>query len=682
MSKEDHTISNKPPSREQRGWGHLQITFFLLGVALLSNVVIGSLLYLLAVLDLPDISALSSYHPPEASLVVDSRDQELTRFYKENRRVIKLNEMPILLPKAFVAAEDGRFYQHGGVDGWSVLRAVFNNLRSGRRSQGGSTITQQVARALLLSPEKTYIRKLREAVLAYRIDRVLAKDEILYLYLNQIYLGEGAYGVEAAAQVYFGKRAGQLNLAEMSLLAGLPQAPSRYSPFTDFKSAKGRQRYVLNRLAEDGYVTVEQARVAFGQELHFKHLPALETAEGYFLEPVRQYVESRYGSERLLTGGLIIRVTMDREMQKVASEAVRRGVVAWRNRHPEAARDPQGGLVALEVGSGRVLALVGGRDFLTSQYNRALQSRRQPGSVFKPFIYAAALNGAFTPASLIDDKPLVLAGGTGGVWRPSNYDGKFLGPTTLRTGLVQSRNIVTIKLLQAVGITPVIKLAGEMGISSPLANNLSLALGTSGVSLLELANAYEVFADGGIYHRPVLVEEVVDRQGRILEGPPETSRRVLPARTAYQITNLLQGVIKEGTGRSADGLVGESAGKTGTTDKSTDAWFVGYTPELVSGVWFGFDRQERLGESETGGNLAAPVWLDFMQESRRVRPPARLKFPIPDDVVFREVDGQSGKPRRGQGDSPGLLTAFAREQPADIAKTNIFRKLWNTLWRK
>lgn len=643
---------------------------------------VGCLLYLLTVLDLPNISALTSYQPPEASLVVDSRGRELSRFYRENRRVIKLSEMAPLLPKAFVAAEDGRFYQHGGVDGWSVLRAVFNNLRSGRRSQGGSTITQQVARALLLTPEKTYIRKLREAVLAYRIDRLLSKDQILHLYLNQIYLGEGAYGVEAAARAYFGKSARQLDLAEISLMAGLPQAPSRYSPLVDFRSAKARQRYVLNRMAEDGYITPEEARVAYGREVNAHREPPADPKEGYFIEAVRQYVEDRYGTEQLLAGGLTIRVSMERELQTFAALAVERGIEAWRQRHPRARDYPQSALVALEAKTGRILALVGGRDFRVSPFNRAQQSRRQPGSVFKPIVYAAALQGSFTPTSLLNDQPMALPGAVGQVWRPSNYDGKFLGPITLRTGLVHSRNIVTIKLLQAVGIGPVVKLAADLGITAPLAENLSLALGTSGVSLLEMTSAYGVFANDGSYLAPVMVESISDRQGRILEkseaGKP---RRVMSVRTAYQVTNLLQGVIKEGTGRQADGLEGESAGKTGTTDNNTDAWFIGYTPELVAGVWLGFDRGAHLGADETGGRAAAPVWLDFMREAYQVRPPGAMNFAVPEDVVLVPVDPESGEIGAG-GDSSGLLTAFGREQLNGTTKPGMLRGVWNKLWGK
>ena len=662
---------------------HTHLSFLLLTIAALATISIGCLLYLLTILDLPDIAAITSYHPPEASLVVDSRGREFTRFYRENRRVITFSEMPPLLPKAFVAAEDGRFYHHPGVDGWSVLRAVFKNLRSGRRSQGGSTITQQVARALLLTPEKTYIRKLREAVLAYRIDRVLAKDRILHLYLNQIYLGEGAYGVEAAALVYFGKKANQLNLAEIAMLAGLPQAPSRYSPLVDLKSAKMRQRYVLNRMAEDGYITPEAARAAYEQQVNVERVPPFDPKEGYFLETIRQYVEDLYGTERLLAGGLIIKVTMERELQAAAALAVEKGVEAWRRRHPQASSDPQGALVALEVQTGRVLAMVGGRDFRESQFNRAVQARRQPGSVFKPIIYAAALQDTFSPATMLLDQPLNLPGAGGGVWSPSNYDGTFMGPITLRTGLVHSRNIVTIKLLQSVGVGPVIKLAADMGISAPLTPNLSLALGTSGVSLLEMTSAYGVFAEGGRYLAPVMIESIRDRHGLVLEKSGEASqpRRVLSARTAYQVTNLLQGVIKEGTGRQADGLEGESAGKTGTTDNATDAWFIGYTPELVAGVWLGFDRGANLGGDETGGRAAAPLWLDFMQAAMRLRPPEVLAFPIPEDVVLMAIDQESGKIKSGD-DSSGMLTAFGREQLQDSSKLGLLRGLWRKLWGK
>jgi len=642
-------------------WSQLHLSIFLLGIAAFLNLGLGSLLYLLSSLDLPDIITLNYYKPPLTSVVLDSQGRELASFARENRFLISLDQMPALLPKAFVAAEDGRFFQHGGIDGWSVLRAVFNNLRSGRRAQGGSTITQQVARALLLSPEKTYTRKLREAILAYRIDRLLSKENILYLYLNQIYLGEGAYGVEAAARTFFGKKAVQLNLAEISLLAGLPQAPSRYSPLSDYRKAKGRQRYVLNRMAEDGYISPEEARHAFQRAILWRRDQPGAGAEKYFVEQVRQYVENKYGSDQLLTGGLKIHATVDSTLQELASDAVAQGVSGWSRRNPGHKEFPQGALVAMETDSSRVLAMVGGTDFTSSQFNRAVQARRQPGSAFKPIVYAAALNGSISPADLINDEPIQLTGAGGEVWQPGNFDGRFIGPTTVWNGLVQSRNIVTIKLLQEIGVDPVRRLANRLGIDSPLADNLTLALGTSEVSLLELTNAYGAFANGGMYRTPVFIDRIVDRDGRILEqgGQQIVTRAVLP-QTAYQLTNLLQGVILQGTGRLARGVAGESAGKTGTSDRNFDAWFIGYTPGLVAGVWLGFDRQTALGGAETGGRAAAPVWRDFMAEAVRLRPEDPRKFQVPAGIVLLPMDPQSGE-IRAAGDRQGVLTAFCQD---------------------
>ncbi len=643
-------------------WGHLHLSFFLLAIAVLLNLCIGSLIYLLYALELPDTSALYNYQPSLTTVVLDNQGRELASFARENRFLITLDQMPTLLPKAFVAAEDGRFFQHGGVDGWSVLRAVFNNLRSGRRSQGGSTITQQVARALLLSPEKTYTRKLREAILAYRIDRLLAKENILYLYLNQIYLGEGAYGVEAAARTFFGKKAVQLNLAEISLLAGLPQAPSRYSPLNDYRKAKGRQRYVLNRMAEDGYITPEEARRAFQRAILWRRDQPGGGAEKYFVEQVRQYVVNKYGTELLLSGGLTIQATVDSTLQELASDAVAQGISAWSLRNPARGQElPQGALIAMEASSSRVLAMVGGNDFSSSQFNRAVQARRQPGSAFKPIIYAAALNRSFSPADLINDEPLQLTGAGGELWEPGNFDGKFNGPTTVWNGLVQSRNIVTIKLLQEVGVEPVRKLANRMGIFSPLADNLTLALGTSEVSLLELTNAYSAFANGGMYRTPVFIDRIVDRNGKNLEQTgQQLVARVLSPGTAYQITNLLQGVIKQGTGSLARGVVGESAGKTGTSDRNSDAWFIGYTPGLVAGVWLGFDRHASLGETETGGRAAAPIWREFMAEAARLRPEDQREFPVPAGIVMLPMDPRSGEIITA-GDRQAVPVAFRQD---------------------
>ena len=644
-------------------WNHIHLSFFMLAIAALLSLLVGTVLYSISALDIPDISSLGSYNPPLTTMILDDQGEVLAEFYRQRRYVVPVEKMAALLPKAFVAAEDGRFYQHGGVDGWSVLRALLNNIRSGRRSQGGSTITQQVTRSLLLSPEKTYSRKIREAILAYRIDRFLDKEAILYLYLNQIYLGEGAYGVEAAARIYFDKHAGELNLAEISLLAGLPQAPSRYSPFVNFKLAKGRQRYVLNRMAADGYITAEEARRAYRRVLRWRsdEKPA-DSAEKYFVEHVRRYIEGKYGSEALLTGGLTVQTTMNRPLQKAAAEAVELGIGRWRRRNSGSQR-PQAAIVAMEVGSGRVVAMIGGTDFDSSQYNRAVQSKRQPGSAFKPILYATALRRHLTPADIILDEPLKLQGAKDGeAWEPKNFSGEFYGPTTVWTGLVKSRNIVAIKILQTLGIDQVRQLAGWMGISSPLTDNLSLALGSSGMSLLELTNAYNVFASNGIYRTPQFIARITDRHGRILEKGTDNqeSRRVVPPKDAYLITDLLKGVIESGTGRAARGLPVEAAGKTGTSDRNMDAWFVGYTPELVAGVWLGFDKGMPLGRVETGGRAAAPLWYDFMKRSLQISPAGKKKFPVPDGVIFLPMETVSGKIKK-EGDKGVVMTAFKKD---------------------
>ncbi len=645
-------------------WTHVHLSFFLLVVSCILSIFIAAGLYLLMTLDIPDISSIGSYEPPLPSVIVDNKGEVLAEFYRERRYVIPIRKMPELLPKAFVAAEDGRFYQHKGVDGWSVLRALVNNIRSGRRSQGGSTITQQVARSLLLSPEKTYSRKIREAILAYRIDRFLDKDSILYLYLNQIYLGEGAYGVEAAALTYFDKHAWELNLAEICLLAGLPQAPSRYSPFDNFRLAKGRQRYVLNRMAADGYISPEEARRAYRRVLRWKQDEKPHSgAARHFVEHVRRLMDEKYGRERVLTGGMVVHTTMDSMLQEEAAKAVDRGIVNWQRRNSLArSKKPQGALVGLEVGSSRVVAMIGGTDFESSQYNRAVQSKRQPGSAFKPIIYAAAFNRTVTPADIIIDEPLKLQGaGEGDYWEPQNFSGEFHGKTTVRDGLVKSLNIVTIKLLQMVGVDSVKKLAVRMGITSPLTNNLSLALGSSGVSLLELTNAYNVYASNGMFREPVFIEKVLDRHGRTLEKRSgQKARRALSPRDAYLVTDLLKGVIREGTGKSANGLAVAAAGKTGTSDQNMDAWFIGFTPGMVAGVWFGFDHNLPLGPTETGGRAAAPVWKDFMEQAVKSHPLRRKNFSVPADVVSLPMDRKSGEVRQEETRST-VITAFKKD---------------------
>jgi penicillin-binding protein 1A len=645
-------VASRPPAKKKiRTWNHAQLSYFLLSIAAGLTVLISTTLFIFITLDLPDIGSLDSYQPAQTTLIFDDRGEVVERVFSENRIVVYLNELPELLPQAFIAAEDARFYDHSGVDGWSIVRALVHNLRAGERRQGGSTITQQVARALLLSREKTYSRKIREAILAYRIDQRLSKDEILHIYLNHIYLGSGAYGVEAASWTYFAKSARDLNLAEMSLLAGLPQAPSRYTPLRHYTLAKRRQAYVLNRMAEEAYITPTAARRAYLHPLLWATSPQGAPENGYFLQQVKNQVEQRYGRKLLLEGGLRIYTSLNQELQQSAAAAVAHGIQSWegRRRQSSGTERPQAALIAIEAGTGLVKAVSGGTDFSASQFNRATQARRQPGSAFKPLIYAAALEHGLTPATIIVDEPIRLRGaGPRQTWEPKNFTNRFYGPTTLRDGLVFSRNVVTVKILQQTGLAPVIQLARRLGISSPLSNNLSLALGSAELSVMELTAAYAAFANGGIYHQPIFVQSVRDRHGNLLEQNRSTGSRALDPRTAYQVTRLLEGVIKDGTGRGVAGIAIPVAGKTGTTDRYMDAWFIGYNPELVTGVWVGFDRLAPLGANESGGRTAAPVWQHFMQEAKK-----QLKneeFPRPPGIVLIPVNNAVGKyeenPRR------------------------------------
>lgn len=642
------------------GWTHIHGIVFLLSLSFLFTLAIGTLLFLFISLDIPAISSFKNYQPPVASRILDADGDVVARVCRQNRTVVSYAALPSLLPQAFIAAEDARFYQHGGVDAWSIVRAVINNLRRGGRGQGGSTITQQVARSLLLTPEKTYSRKLKEAILAYRIDNVLSKEEVLSIYLNQIYLGEGAYGVAAAAETYFGKEVSKLNLAEIAILAGLPQAPSRYSPLKHYQRAKRRQVYVLNRMAEEGFITPTAARKAYRHPLFWAPPEQRRPEEQYYVQYVRNYMRKKYGKGALAEGGYTIYTSLDRKLQRSAVKVVRKGIDRWavRQRVKQDAPRPQAALVAVAIKSGRVMAMVGGSDFAVSQFNRAVQARRQPGSAFKPVVFAAALAGGLSPATLVDDAPVQLPGnGKGQVWEPRNFDGRFLGPTSLRDGLVDSRNIISIKLLQYVGIGKVVKLALDLGIHSRLNADLSLALGSSGVSLQELTGVYATLGNGGRLVSPAVVVKVVDRHGRVLEENTPSSQQVLDPRTAFQVTHLLQSVIAEGTGRSARGLKVAAAGKTGTTDHNMDAWFIGYTPDLAVGVWLGFDQKRSLGKRETGGRAAAPVWLDFMRLARPYL--KRNSFVTPEGIVFVPVN----QPAPDGGDDSGISwEPFVKEQ--------------------
>lgn len=619
MSDENHIPAKRngasprrPPLREK------QVIGFLFFICLLLTGFLGTLLLCLQILAIPDLRSVANYMPLEASIIYDDKGNEVERVFVENRTVVPLDQMHPLLPRAFVAAEDGRFFDHPGLDMFSVIRAVFANIRSGRKSQGGSTITQQVARALLLTPEKTYIRKFKEAILAWRIDTLLSKEEILYIYLNQIYLGEGAHGVEAASRAYFGKSAAALDLAEVALLAGMPQAPSRYSPYRNPDLARMRQRYVLNRMVEDGYIKSDTAREAFERPLALVQTSSTAASvNGYYLDVVKKEAAALL-NRPLSQAGARIRTYLDQDLQNYAGQALASGLQAVHGRQVLAQGAgggtgdlPQGALVCLEHGTGRVRALVGGVDYTASPFNRATQARRPAGSVFKPFVYGAALESGWSAKSMISDAPLTVAGGGGRAWRPKNYTGEFHGEITLESALAHSYNLATIRLMQKVGVKPVHRMAREAGITANLPPDLSLALGAVDVSLLEMTAAYTPFVSTGRYQPPVLIDTITIG-GKQIKRQSAERRQVMLPQTAKAMGKMLETVIKVGTGQRAGGLPGRSGGKTGTSDENRDAWFIGFHGRYLAGVWVGHDRNQPLGERESGGRTAAPIWRDYM----------------------------------------------------------------------
>ena len=566
-------------------------------------------------LDIPNIHSVDDYRPQVATIVLDRAGKPVDAIYNQYRILTPLNKMPALLPKAFVAAEDSRFWEHPGLDLWSILRAGINNIRSGRRSQGGSTITQQVTRSLMLTREKSYTRKITESIIAYRLTKMLTKEDILYIYLNEIYLGEGAYGIEAAANRYFGKRASQLSLAEIALLAGLPQAPSRYSPHKKPQAAKARQRYVLNRMAEEGHITAAAARKAYQQELHYIAPHKNKLIAGYFTAYIRKLLAKQYGQKALYREGLTVTTTLDSQLQAHAVRAVKKGVDQIAKRQ-KTKKLPQGALVAMDSRTGRVRALVGGTNYQQSQYNRAVDANRQPGSSFKPFIYAAAFEKGRQPGDTINDAPFSIRNRDGSVWQPKNYNNRYQGSTSLADGFVHSNNIVSIKLLQQTGFKPVTRLAQQAGINAKLQHDLTLALGSSPVSLLEMTAGYAAFANKGLAIRPVFITSVRDHTGKRRKWPQPRPHKILSPATAQEMNRLLKLAVQQGTGKKA-AAINNAAGKTGTSDNNTDAWFIGFSGRLLAGVWLGYDRSQPLGKKETGGRAAAPVWTIFMQSSKK-----------------------------------------------------------------
>jgi penicillin-binding protein 1A len=588
--------------------------------------------------DFPPIETVQDYRPSTTSKIYDRNNRLVGDIYIENRTIVPYATIPRHVVQAFVAAEDAHFFEHRGIDPSGILRAGIKNLLKGRIAQGGSTITQQTVKNLFLTPERSVKRKLKEIILAWRIERKMTKEEILFLYLNQIYLGDGAYGVEAASRSYFGKGVSALTVAEGAMLAGLARAPSLYSPRTNPEQAKARQRYVLRRTVEVGFLTQDEADRAFEAKLVLVPPSTFRSKAAYFVESVRLYIQEKYGTEALYRDAMRIYTTIDGDLQEAAHDALVEGIARTQERNRT--EGLQGAILCLDPHTGGIIAMVGGVDFARSQFNRALQARRQPGSAFKPFVYAAALDRGKTLISMADDSPVAFDLSETELWKPRNYDGTFLGPIPLLTALAQSRNLATIRLLDEIGIGAALQTARALGIESPLERNLSIALGSSGVTLLEMSAAYAAFANGGEKPAPFFIREVRDGKGNVLESNAPATQRALSPETAFLTVRLMQEAVRNGTARSARGLGQHLAGKTGTTNENTDAWFIGFSRDLLAGVWVGFDAPKPIGGREAASSVALPIWIQFMKQALQ-RFPER-EFSVPPGVTFARVDPATG----------------------------------------
>lgn len=718
--------------------------------------------------DLPSLEQLQNYQPSLVTTVYSDDRQPIGQFFIERRILTPLAKIPKALTQAVIATEDARFFEHPGLDYIGMLRAAWTNIRhGGKKVEGASTITQQLARSLFLSSERSYERKIRELVLAYKMEAVSGKEQILEIYLNQIYFGQGSYGVASAAQSYFGKKLSELTLAESAFLAGLPKSPSRFSPFTAYDRAKKRQEHVLFRMEEAGFIAAAAREAAAAETLNFRR-PGGESLAPYFVEHVRQLLMAKYGETMVYKGGLQIHTTLNLSMQKAAEAAFLAGVreldkrqgwrgprrtvdlsalqssivasedrplkpgnmaegivlraakdfyvvqvgsvaaklafddMAWAKRQlkgpdptvnfvvnpnltqllkpgdvvevgvKKVSRDGmqltleqtpivEGGLIAIDPQSGAIQAMVGGYDFLRSEYNRAVQAHRQPGSAFKPLIYATAMSQGLSPATQILDAPVVYEQEEDDkTWKPENYGRKFHGMVSLRDALAHSHNLATVRLLDKVGIKNVIEFSRSVGMVSPLPADLSLGLGSSSVGLMELTSVYGVFLNQGTRVEPYAIKVVTDSTGTPLESAQPQSQEVLSKETAYLITNMMEDVVQKGTGQAAKALNRPIAGKTGTTNDYINAWFIGGAPNLVTGVYVGFDDRRSLGESETGARAALPIWMAFMKEALNQLPV--VPFEIPDGVTFVKVDSSTGlleSEQDGEGQK-GTVEIFAK----------------------
>ncbi len=742
---------------------------FSLGITLaVLGMLIGVAVYHSFNKDLPDYTEMAKYDPPTSTRLYAADGKLLAEYATEKRLFVPLSAIPKPVVNAFLSAEDKNFYSHSGVDISGVARAIRNNIINyghGKSLVGGSTITQQVVKNFLLTSEKSIERKVKEAILAVRISQVYSKDKILELYLNEIYLGLGSYGVAASAQNYFNKSMEELTIEEAALLAAQPKAPSLYNPKRSYDAALERRNWVISRMLEDGHISFQEAEHAKAQPITLKNREPDEVVKAdFFAEEVRRTLASMYGDSVLYEGGLVVKTTVNPTYQKLADAALQKALIDYDRRHGwrgalakltdanqmKAAIDEQlkkhgaqllagqklarvksldakqaelqfadesvgtiplaqmswtgakkpadtlkigdiiivqsfadvakktyelmqipeanGAMVVLDPHTGRVLAMSGGYSAGVTEFNRVTQAKRQPGSAFKPFVYMAALESGFTPASIILDAPVEMSQGAGlPTWKPQNYHDDYLGPTTLRTGLEKSRNTMTVRLAQQIGIDSCLEIGKRLGIYDEPQRNFSIVLGTGETTLLRLANAYGMIVNGGKQIKPALIERIDDRNGVTIFrrdnrkcpdcaveigetmspiiAPPKLDderEQVVDPRVAYQVTSILEGVVQRGTATKAKEIGKIVGGKTGTTNESRDTWFVGFSPDLVAGVYIGFDKPRSLGAKETGGSAALPAFISFMKEA--LKDEANIPFRVPRGIKFVKSDMKSGWP--------------------------------------
>lgn len=589
------------------------------------------------------------FNPNKTTYIYDINGKVITRLYKENRIPVSLEEIPDDLQKAVIAIEDDHFYEHHGINYRSVARAIYVDLKERRKAQGFSTITMQLARNAFLSQEKTFTRKLNEIIWTIQIERKFTKEEILERYLNEVYFGHSAYGVEAAAQVFFGKHVKDLNLPESALLAGIIQIPGVHSPYINLENAYKRRAVVLNRMQELNMITKETAEEAKATEIQLAGLKPRETKAPYFSDYILKDLLAKYGEEQVYGGGLKVYTTLDLNLQELAEKTLLPPLPEIYEEGSEIAQ-PQGALISIEPSTGQIKAMVGGRG--NDKFNRAVQAKRQPGSAMKPFIYIAAIDRGFTPASIIEDTPIEYSLPEGEVWAPNNYDKQYRGPVTLRKAVEDSLNIPAVKMLEQVGVRTVVGYAKKMGISTLVERgekndfNLALALGglTEGVTPLEMTSAFAILANQGIWVEPIAILRVVDANGHVLEERTPKRSIILSEATSFIVTDMLRGVVERGTGRGAN-IGRPAAGKTGTTDDFTNAWFIGFTPDLATGIYIGNDKQSNPlvfdDGTRWGSARAAAIWKQYMSQAVAGKP---IKdFPRPDNISTATICIESGQ---------------------------------------